>query len=673
MFVPVSDLPLPPIVNEDATCHILAIGIETYPSSKLGSLQFAARDALELAAAFQTHASKSYREMDIRVLVHEQARRESILTEFEELAKRVGPRDLTVVFLAGHGVNDPETSAFYFAPSDFREDRFVESAIAGRRICEVLWALPGRRILIADTCHAGNLINAEHPNGSAFAALESTLLHEVGSTRRTRPDARSTCASLAILMATGAYGIALEARRFSGGVFSRALIEGLSGCGHNGATAVTLRGLFSYVRNRVRMLTSAQQEPCFAVAGGEADYEILRPAPRPGVPQVSTQDPFIGRTICGFKLLSRIEQTPRHTLYTGVSESNPRHGVQLRALARELSRDPGEVQRFHQSAQILRQLALKDFATIHELGRLPDGRYHIIVDTEGMRRLRDMLACGPLSPLVAARLIVFLANALGTIHRAQIIYGSLTPARILVSEELDRFLIADGDRTCQTGTPSLGILRPPQELILDEMDCLHYCAPELHQIGDSLNDRVDSYALGAVGCHVLTGRPPFIASTVAELAQMQRTAPTAMERIRQVLPAAGAALIERMLAPDASQRPDMAEVAQTFAAISKELPTLEAETVRLPVRAAGAMSGESELCIATPPTEPITKKTPRKEADVEPTPPLPAPAITIQESRQLMLALSDLHQRYPRLTRVLALSGGILMVALALLLVVHRP
>lgn len=592
MFLPAGDLLNLPAPAEGAKLHILAIGVEQYEAASLLPLQYAARDAAAFAQVLGAQGRDSYSEIAAKVLVNKEARRSAILEAFEALGKAIEPQDFTVVFLAGHGVNHRETQAYHFAPFDLDERNYAGSAIDGAQICRFLWNMPGRRLLVVDTCNAGNVAADIEAGEGGHPDLHSTLLREMGSTRRPIRVRLSEPSSLAVLMATGRDSPAVESDRWEGGAFTRALIEGLQGGGENGTSAITLRTLCSYVRNRVRSLTRNQQEPRFAVAGGtEEDYEILRLSPERTRPALRSGDPLIGKSICGFKILARIEQTPRHTLYSGVSESAPQCAIQLRALSRELSRQAAEVQRFHLSARVLRQLRSPYFVEVHELGKLPDGRAHIIVRAAGRRRLRDVLSCGPLPVLEATRLLLFIAAAMGAAHRAGVLYFSLTPSRVLIDEQLEQFQLYDGENACSIDSPSAAPARPGEDPVLDEMDSIHYQAPECDAPGARLSGQVDVYALGALAFHALTGRAPYSGQTVGQIRAARRQGPP-LPALDAPCAAALTDLIQRMLALDPQERPGLAEIESLLRSLSgapQQQPdgarpeTPQLATVRLPM------------------------------------------------------------------------------------------
>ncbi len=575
MFLPIPQHAVIPTLPPHAQLHVLAIGVGRFQSAQLTPLQFVAQDATKLVRTLGQLAGNSYRQVDLQALVDEEASAQAIQTKLRELRGRVQPDDVTILYLAGHGLHDLADGSFCFATYDVDQGRARETGLPASLIARLLWQLPSRRLLIADVCSAGAL------NESAEATpggLQQTLLQQVGSTSRHKLTATAGPRTFAILMASAKNCPALEARKFEGGVFTRALIEGLRGEGDNGLGSVTLRSLCGYTRTRVEVLTLGQQQPCFAVAEGDPDF-VLISQPAPSLP-VRSEDPLIGSQIAGYQITSRIEQAVRHVLYSGVSLKDLSVAVQMRVLSLELSRKPAEAKRFLSASQLLREAKLPGFTVVYELGWLKDGRCHVVVGTSGLRRLRDVLACGPLPPDAAWALLYATAQALQQAHQRQLVYASLTPNRVLLDADLRRFLLAEGEHMMRLGTPSTLSLRPASEPIADCMDAMYYQAPETRRPDAELTEAVDVYSLAAVACHVLLGQPPFAGDTVSQLDQAQRASPGLLDAASAPLPPGAADLLRQMLAPDPGRRPDLLRVLREFQVWQRVAPAPASTSVR---------------------------------------------------------------------------------------------
>jgi uncharacterized caspase-like protein len=72
---------------------------------------------------------------------------------------QAGPRDIILLFLAGHGATGRD-GGFYFLPKDARLDSegavVSESAVSGDQTTSVLDS-PGNRLIFIDACHSGGV------------------------------------------------------------------------------------------------------------------------------------------------------------------------------------------------------------------------------------------------------------------------------------------------------------------------------------------------------------------------------------------------------------------------------------------------------------------------------------------------------------------------------------
>ncbi|MEZ5581788.1 MAG: caspase family protein [Candidatus Competibacteraceae bacterium] len=143
--------------NQDWTkprLFLLAIGVSEYADPSL-NLGFAAADAEALARRFQQEEGGLYGQVQVQTLLNQQATRANVLDSMDIL-NRMTQDDLAILFIAGHGVQD-ERGSFYFLPHDGRAEQLRSSAIKWLDFQEVTSSLPGKVILLADTCHSGSI------------------------------------------------------------------------------------------------------------------------------------------------------------------------------------------------------------------------------------------------------------------------------------------------------------------------------------------------------------------------------------------------------------------------------------------------------------------------------------------------------------------------------------
>jgi uncharacterized caspase-like protein len=211
------------------------------------------------------------------------------LGRVKEFFLQAGPDDLAVLFIAGHGMVDRQ-GEYFFAPHDMRANGFAERGVHFEDL-EALLDDPRaqRKLLLVDTCHAGELDGAAIVRDSGtpapgvvrrevrgLTAVEagskeiSTLVEELFSELRNRNG------SVVIAAAAGsewAYE-GLGGRR--NGVFTHAVLQGLgehaADLDRNGV--VTASELHRYVIEQVLELTGGRQRPTARRQLLEFDYPI---------------------------------------------------------------------------------------------------------------------------------------------------------------------------------------------------------------------------------------------------------------------------------------------------------------------------------------------------------------------------------------------------------------
>ena len=198
------------------------------------------------------------------------------------------------------------------------------------------------------------------------------------------------------------------------------------------------------------------------------------------------------------------------------------------------------------------------------------GRPYIEMEYVAGGSLSDRLGGTPLPLHDAARLVETLARAIHEAHRMGIVHRDLKPANILLSPDGIPKIADFGLAKCldiETGlTRTEWIVGSPS-----------YMAPE--QAGPCaapIGPAADVYSLGAILYHLLTGRPPFQASTVLEtLEQVRLDEPIAPNRHRPNLPRDLATICLKCLAKQPERR------YQSSAELAEDLRRFETgETIR---------------------------------------------------------------------------------------------
>ena len=205
-----------------------------------------------------------------------------------------------------------------------------------------------------------------------------------------------------------------------------------------------------------------------------------------------------------------------------------------------------EALRFRREAATLARLRHPALPHVVEAGE-HEGRPYLVMELATGEDLASVLARGPLAEAEVVALGLRLASALVEVHRHGLVHRDIKPRNILLDERgspklIDFGLAGEVTARVHDGGEVVGTLL--------------YCAPEqTGMLKRPIDGRSDLYELGAVLYECATGRPPFIATSVAELLRQHaaKVAPSARElrpELGPVLPA----ILGRLLAKDPDDR-----------------------------------------------------------------------------------------------------------------------
>jgi len=191
--------------------------------------------------------------------------------------------------------------------------------------------------------------------------------------------------------------------------------------------------------------------------------------------------------------------------------------VAVKVLPATLASDPNYVQRFRTEAQRVAALNHPHIVPVYHFGEEGPLLFHVMPLFN--ESLRDRLEReGMLTPKEAVRLIVQIASALSVAHGAGLVHRDVKPENILLNDKDEAFLtdfgIARPVTMSRTGRMAQTLSATGLPVGTPE-----YMAPEQLR-GESIDERADIYALGAVLYELLTGRPPHEAETPYQVAAL---------------------------------------------------------------------------------------------------------------------------------------------------------
>jgi WD40 repeat protein len=227
--------------------YILAIGVGKYinfPPDK--QLQYAAKDARDFVEEMKKQKGNLYRDVSVKLLIDENATRDTIVDGLEWIQRETTNKDVAIIFLSGHGVND-NTGIYYFVPSTFDKNSIKRTGVPYADIKNTVANLAGKTLVFVDTCHSGNVM------GTRKAIADVTnIANELSSAEN---------GAIVFASSTGRQ-FSLERPEWSNGAFTKALLEGLSGkADYTKKGKISINMLDLYLSERVKELTEGQQTP----------------------------------------------------------------------------------------------------------------------------------------------------------------------------------------------------------------------------------------------------------------------------------------------------------------------------------------------------------------------------------------------------------------------------
>jgi serine/threonine-protein kinase len=233
--------------------------------------------------------------------------------------------------------------------------------------------------------------------------------------------------------------------------------------------------------------------------------------------------------------------------------------VALKLLAEHLADDPTFVSRFRREALAAARLVHPNIVQVFDFGFDSGHHQHFIVmehvsGNSCAELLRDR---GRLPVAQAIDVVTQACRGLDYAHRNGVVHRDVKPGNLLVSDS-DVVKLAD-----------FGIARAVDQSSITQagsvLGTAAYLAPEQAR-GDEAGPQADLYSLGVVTYQLISGRLPYEASSLSELAlKQQRESPIPLDELNPEVPAALAVAVAGALAIDQRDRPhDAMELAEAL-------------------------------------------------------------------------------------------------------------
>src|SRR5215218_9261607 len=222
--------------------------------------------------------------------------------------------------------------------------------------------------------------------------------------------------------------------------------------------------------------------------------------------------------------------------------------VAVKLLAEHLADDPSFVSRFRREALAAARLVHPNVVQVFDFGFDEAAHRHFIVmEAVPGRSCAELLReRGHLELAQAVEIVAQACRGLDYAHRNGVVHRDVKPGNLLVTDDgvvkLADFGIAKA--TEQSSITQVGSV----------LGTAAYLAPEQAR-GEEPGPPADLYALGVVTYQLLSGRLPYEASSLSELAlKQQREVPLPLDAVNAEIPPTLAHAVARSLAIDADAR-----------------------------------------------------------------------------------------------------------------------
>ena len=218
-----------------------------------------------------------------------------------------------------------------------------------------------------------------------------------------------------------------------------------------------------------------------------------------------------GQTLSHYRVLELCGQGASGVIYKAEDLSLGRV-VALKCLPANAPGSDSSVLRFQHEARTASGINHPHICTIHEIGE-HDGRQFIVMEWLEGRTLAELIGNRPLRLETLLDYAIQAADGLHAAHTEGIVHRDVKPANVFVTNKgqvkiLDfgiATLMSRSTQWAQAGSTPVGTAP--------------YMSPEQIQ-NDDLDHRSDLFSLGVVLYEMATGRRPFVAGTIPEIARL---------------------------------------------------------------------------------------------------------------------------------------------------------
>jgi eukaryotic-like serine/threonine-protein kinase len=188
----------------------------------------------------------------------------------------------------------------------------------------------------------------------------------------------------------------------------------------------------------------------------------------------------------------------------------------IKLIRPDRSREPGLLRRFEREVRAMSRLTHPNIVEVYDFGLTPGGAFYYVMEYLPGLTLGELVSDhGPLPPGRVIYLVRQVCQALHEAHGAGLVHRDIKPGNVIVGRY--------GGRSDVVKLLDFGLVRSLGEAhethLTGEGQVLgtpDYISPEQAGGAAGAGPESDLYSLGSLTYYLITGRPPFVRSTVAE-------------------------------------------------------------------------------------------------------------------------------------------------------------
>jgi serine/threonine protein kinase len=263
-------------------------------------------------------------------------------------------------------------------------------------------------------------------------------------------------------------------------------------------------------------------------------------------------------------------------VYEAVHEAIERR-VAIKVLHPEYARNTEFTARFFNEARAVNRVEHPGLVQVSDYGQQADGTAFIVMEYLKGQSLASRVerSGGKLPPAEVIHYSWQIADSLAAAHAKDIVHRDLKPENVMLVPEPH---MPGGERTKLLDFGIAKVVdqgtKPRVQTKTDQfMGTPMYMSPEQCEGAGRVDAKSDVYSIGVMMFEMLSGKLPFIADGPGKLLAMHLyVEPPVLKEIAPHVPEALADLVQKLLIKDREQRPSMAEVVTTLAALAEKYP-----------------------------------------------------------------------------------------------------